>query len=397
MDPREALHEALDDERFPGPALLAQSMSRLDAPWPSREGRWWPLVAAIVTLALVSTLLVARYSSSISPAPGTGTCASSAVAPAQAGPLPARAAGAMAYDDATKQVVLFGGTELGAQTALNDTWTWDGHGWSRDLSNLRPPPRMEAAMAYDVAMHQVLLFGGVDADGTPYTDTWSWDGSAWHELHPATSPPPRRDAAIAYDDDLQAIVMFGGWNPVVGGAAKLNDTWTWNGVTWTRLNPATVPPKRGSAVMAYHAGTRTLVMFGGDVGNHTNETWTFDGRDWRLVTVPGSAPSARTATNLVRDDATGALVLFGGEAPTTGIFFGPHSDTWTWDGGSWTQQRPACSPPSRGAYTFAGHMTYDSALKVVVLSGGLNGQTSSVLGDTWTWDGTTWAAAPSSQ
>ena len=397
MDVRDALHKALDDERFPGPALLAQAMSRLDAPSHSSGLRWAPMMAAILTFALVSTLVVARFSSSIlQPAPGAGACASSAGAPAQVGPQPPRAAGAMAYDDATKQVVLFGGTEIGAQTALNDTWIWNGKGWSKDLSTLKPPPRMEAAMAYDGSTHQLLLFGGVDADGTPYADTWSWDGAAWHELHPATSPPPRRDAAIAYDDDLQAIVMFGGWNPVIGGAAKLNDTWTWNGSSWTRLNPATVPPKRGSAVMGYHAGTHRIVMFGGDVGNHTNETWTFDGRDWMLVEVHGSAPSPRTATNLARDDATGTLILFGGEAPTTGIFVGPHNDTWTWDGTGWTQRQSACATPSRGTYTFAGQMAYDSALNVVVLNGGYNGQTPRMLGDTWTWDGTTWTPAPSS-
>jgi hypothetical protein len=394
MDIRDELHEALDDESFPGPALLAHSMSRLDAPWPSRDGRWASVIAAIVTLALVSALLVARYSSSISPAPGARPCASSAVAAAQAGPQPARAAGAMAYDDATKHVVLFGGTELGAQTALNDTWTWDGKVWSKDVSTLRPPPRMEAAMAYDRATHQLVLFGGIDADGTPYADTWSWDGAAWHELHPAISPPPRRDAAIAYDDNQQKIIMFGGWNPVVGGAAKLNDTWAWDGSTWTRLNPATVPSKRGSAVMAYHAGTKKLVMFGGDVGNHTNETWTFDGRDWSLASINGPVPAPRTAANLVRDDATSTLVLFGGEAPATGTRFGPQSDTWTWNGAGWTLQHPACVPPARGTYTDAGQMAYDSALNVVILNGGLNGQIPGVLGDTWTWDGTTWSPAP---
>jgi hypothetical protein len=302
----------------------------------------------------------------------------------------------MAYDDATHQVVLFGGTELGAQTALNDTWIWNGQRWSKDLSTPKPPPRMEAAMAYDGSTNQLLLFGGVDVDGTPYADTWSWDGATWHELYPATSPPPRRDAAIAYDDELHALIMFGGWNPVVGGAAKLNDTWTWNGSTWTRLNPATVPPKRGSAVMAFHAETRRLVMFGGDIGDHTNETWTFDGQDWKLVSASGPAPGPRTATNLARDDATGTLILFGGEAPTTGTLFGPHDDTWTWDGTRWTERRPACAPPSRGTYTFAGHMAYDSGRKVVVLSGGFNGETPLMLGDTWTWDGTTWAPASSS-
>jgi hypothetical protein len=342
-----------------------------------------------------------RQSSPVSPA--SGSCVQAIAVPAQptearlAGPQPARGAGAMAYDEATRQVVLFGGTELGAQSALSDTWIWDGKGWFQVRSTPRPGPRIEAAMAYDAATHQLLLFGGVDTDGTPYADTWTWDGAAWHQLHPTVAPPPRRDAAIAYDDDLKTIVMFGGWNPVVGGAAKLNDTWSWNGCSWFELNPATVPSKRGSAVMAFHMGTHRLVMFGGDVGDHTNETWLFDGTDWSLATPRGVAPGGRTATNLARDDATGTLVLFGGEAPASPGMVGAHNDTWTWDGAGWIQEDPASAPPSRGIYTFAGQIAYDSDLKVVVLYGGFSGgATAGALGDTWTWAGTTWTQPSSS-
>jgi hypothetical protein len=60
-------------------------------------------------------------------------------------------------------------------------------------------------------------------------------------------------------------------------------------------------------------------------------------------------------------------------------------DTWTWDGTTWTQQRPATSPPAR----FDGAMAYDVITGTAVLFGGTD-SAGSLLGDTWTWNGTNW-------
>jgi hypothetical protein len=278
----------------------------------------------------------------------------------------------MAYDAPTQQVVLFGGTNAdGSSPALNDTWTWNGH-WSRRSTVQAPPGRMEAAMAYDPRTRTIVLFGGDDTDGTWLTDTWIWDGAQWHLAKPATTPPARRDAAMAYDDALGAVVMFGGWNPVVGGPAKLNDTWAWDGSTWTQLFPATVPRKRAGAQMAYDAASGKLLMFGGDIGQATNETWTFDGRDWSRV--PGPAPPPRDSFSMTQA-AAGSIVVFGGEEPKTppdgpNPTVGQSNDTWVWHDGSWTEEHPP--------------------LGVAVLYGGGSGSKLQALGDTSTWNGSGW-------
>jgi uncharacterized repeat protein (TIGR01451 family) len=79
------------------------------------------------------------------------------------------------------------------------------------------------------------------------------------------------------------------------------------------------------------------------------------------------------------DPATGNMVLFGGGGDSAVL-----GDTWTWDGTTWTQQTPATSPPVRSNAT----MAYDPATGNMVLFGGAGN--SGFLGDTWTWDGTTW-------
>jgi hypothetical protein len=76
-------------------------------------------------------------------------------------------------------------------------------------------------------------------------------------------------------------------------------------------------------------------------------------------------------------------VLFGGEGEGIGNHLG---DTWTWDGTTWTQQHPATSPPARQEMG----MSYDTAQSDVVLFGGEGQDNGNVLDDTWTWDGTDW-------
>jgi hypothetical protein len=74
------------------------------------------------------------------------------------------------------------------------------------------------------------------------------------------------------------------------------------------------------------------------------------------------------------DAATGKVVLFGGWTPS-----GALGDTWTWDGSTWTRQASAVSPPARRSAAMAD----DAATGNVVLFGGSDccGQ----LDSTWTW------------
>jgi hypothetical protein len=71
------------------------------------------------------------------------------------------------------------------------------------------------------------------------------------------------------------------------------------------------------------------------------------------------------------------LVLFGGSGAGSNFPF--YSDTWTWDGNTWTQLASASGPPER--YAFG--MTYDPRQQAIVLFGGLDLYDTVVLGDTW--------------
>jgi hypothetical protein len=248
-------------------------------------------------------------------------------------------------------------------------------------------------MAYDPVSKQLLLFSGSRSGGAPADDTWIWNGVSWHDARPATNPPPRTDAAVAFDPVLKEIVMFGGWIPVSGGTSGMrDDTWAWDGTDWTELHPAAVPSARAESVMAYDAVSHMLLMFGGIATDTTNETWLFNGRTWTQVHFPKGAPqpAARDATQMAADGANHTVVLFGGEEVDGMQSVAAANDTWTWDGSAWMQVHPLHVPPARGVEEDSGMMTYDTKLGVVVLYGGPINNPQEALGDTWTWNGTTW-------
>jgi hypothetical protein len=250
-----------------------------------------------------------------------------------------------------------------------------------------PAARCCMSMAYDGTSKASLLFGGA-IPSQLYGDTWMWR-LGWHRLSPANSPSPRIGAALAYDATAGNVVLFGGTTanvPPGSPGTYYNDTWTWDGTTWTQQFPPISPSARGCAApgMVYDGATGTVMLFGG--ANRTGalgDTWIWDGtaKTWTQL-HPSNHPSARAAL-MAYDEASETVVLFG--SPSTDA---ADTETWSWDGAAkgWTQQFPAHSPPvSQGA------MAYDSAIRDVVLFGGFVGGWQNTLNSTWTWNGTDWS------
>ncbi len=231
------------------------------------------------------------------------------------------------------------------------------------------------------------------AGGTNYTllfeghsvSTWTFSSGSWTLHSPVNSPSTRDGVGMAYDASTQTVVLFGGSS----SGNDMNDTWIWDGTNWTQANPSTVPPGRrfDTQGMAYLPSSGTVVMFGGVTqgGVMFGDTWTWNGvnQSWTQQ-APASSPSARRAP-LAYDPSTGRVLHFGGE----GSYGGPtYGDTWLWDGGSWSQQSPATSPPARSMAS----MAFDSALGNLVLFGGSQaGSGAPYFSDTWLWDGATWS------
>ena len=93
---------------------------------------------------------------------------------------------------------------------------------------------------------------------------------------------------------------------------------------WTQLQPAASPSARVGHAMAYELARDRVVLFGGqDVKGRLNDTWTFDGVSWALAT-PALAPQPRAGHPLAYDLGRARTVLFGGIGIGTGVL----GDTW---------------------------------------------------------------------
>ncbi|MCE5231553.1 hypothetical protein LLG95_18400 [bacterium] len=201
-----------------------------------------------------------------------------------------------------------------------------------------------------------------------YSDeTWSYDGTNWTRMNPATAPAASSCASMTYDAARSEVVMFGGYryrNPVS------NETWTWNGTTWTKKNPATVPTASGESKMIYDSQRNRIVLYLMNATYNVPETWEWDGTNWTRKYTPHMPPA-------------GYYFAFAFDSTrNVGVLFGPgNATTWEYDGTDWTQRAPATSPP----YTF-----YDKSMAFDPSTGLCMLVTADAPCETWTWDGMNW-------
>jgi hypothetical protein len=281
-----------------------------------------------------------------------------------------REAAAMTYDQARQQVVLFGGCGS-SNCFLSDTWGWDGRNWLEKAPSTIPPGRFRPCLIYDPQHQQVVLFGGEGLSAT-LNDTWVWDGSNWAQKTSATAPPAEGcHASFAYDElHQQAIYVTG--DPT--GNTLHSQTWLWDGSTWTHLSPTTVPPFSSTGLLAYDRARQQLVLATyTDNPNNNNfvSTWTWDGSNWnRKPDVGTPLPFDQNPSQAVYDAAHQQVLVV--------LDF---QRTYSWNGTGWTQLSPATSPPPR----ILASMAFDEFNGQVVLFGGSAIGDPSVANDTWTY------------
>jgi hypothetical protein len=281
--------------------------------------------------------------------------------------------GAVAYDTLRKQL-------------LYSAWQWPdgGQTWTWDIGSQNWAPHASAsdmvnsAMAFDEARGVMVLFGGRVRIGTKdppkfrITDTTMiWDGTNWTGATPAVHPSARHSAAMAYDPIRQKTVLFGGCVDVGAGCAtKLNDTWTWDGITWKQESPSASPAGRSGAAIAFDPISGNIMLFGGETAaGMAADQWLWDGAGWVESRPPEASPGPRKGAGLAYSRLDSGLVLFGGATNTASL-----NDTWIWNGIRWTQIQSATAPPG-GAVIGA---AYDSVKDAVVFL---------LDNAVWTWGG----------
>jgi hypothetical protein len=150
---------------------------------------------------------------------------------------------------------------------------------------------------------------------------------------------------------------------------------------WTQVYPTHSPTGRGRGGFAYDSDRGVIVLFGGvdrAGSNMFGDTWEWNGADWSQPSLLTSPPVARAGAGFAYDPVHHVMVLFGGEN-SSWVALG---DTWTYNGSSWTQVATT-GPSARVGVA----MAWDATAQKIVLFGGVG---SAELNDTWEWNGTSW-------
>lgn len=257
----------------------------------------------------------------------------------------------------------------GAPTHLPPTQSVD---WVESSPASHPSARAHSAIAYHPA-NGLVLFGGEDVGN----ETWTWDGVNWTR-HDVPGPSARHAHAMVYAEACNVVALFGGTN-------GNDELWLWDGASWRRVYPTPGgpwPTARGGHGMAYDPDRERVVMFGGSPGD--SGTWEWNCRDqaWTRFDVTGPWPGL-DALSMAWHPHSGTVV-FGGSGPS-----GLTNETWTWDGAGWNlvATSSGAAKPSPRAWT---PMAYDARRGSLVMFGGNPDNVGTALNETWEWTGASW-------
>ena len=351
----------------------------------------WALLA-VAALLPVAVLVFVDGGRAVAAGPPSGPTVDWTTATPSASPPPLTNAAA-AYDPDSSTLVLFGGVDSLSHTLSDQTWIWNGSTWTEaKMGAGQPPARQWAAMAFDSALHELILFGGQAENGTLLNDTWAWNGVSWVEPETGISPEPRSGAALAYDRSGN-LVLFGGtgYGPGGGSASTTTlppigsptitraDTWEWTSGGWRQApTQATPPPARAGAVISYDGTNHTTVLFGGSSTSSganpaklLGDTWIWNGSAW-AATKPAHAPTARAGGAGDWFPTLRGMLIVGGQGANGNL-----GDAWVWSGSDWLQAKVVGADPARSW----GAGGFDVRTAALTVFGG-TGNGGSTLGDT---------------
>ena len=150
--------------------------------------------------------------------------------------------------------------------------------------------------------------------------TWTWDGRIWHVGARQLGSPPMRSTTVAYDPRSHSIVMFGGVD--YGSNSDYFDTWTWGDGRWQAQHPSTSPDHAVGSLAPAPSGRVAYVT--------TGSMYVWDRGNWKVASVPANLFGGFT-NSFVYDAQLKEDVYFDGA-----------SNTWAWNGVSWTTLTTSC-------------------------------------------------------
>ncbi|MEZ6233507.1 MAG: immunoglobulin domain-containing protein [Phycisphaerales bacterium] len=268
---------------------------------------------------------------------------------------------AMAHDAGRNRTVMFACGDTGADPI--GTWEWNGMVWTQVPTANSPGRRAKFDMCYNPDLGVVYLWGGRGLDVANagwHTDLWAYNGQDWTQVSgdvvvPHQSPAPTETSTIAYDTARQRLVMLR--NAV--GTYNHSETWEFDPATsqWTGgLVTANMPAGFGGA-MEYDRASGRMVFHNSDLLSY-NDTWYYNGSSWTRDPV---APPRLPFTSMAYDDLNAQCVIFGGNfgssINSTATFYNGQS--------GWSPLLASGPPSSPPTSLWARSLVYDPQRRVM--------------------------------
>lgn len=203
---------------------------------------------------------------------------------------------------------------------------------------------------------------------------WSWDGTGYRVAPGGGGGPRSNDVDMAFDRGAGVTVAWdhGCARLVMGFTGgcldRVNQTWTWDGASWTAVRAHSSPLADGSGVLIYDGRLGRVVYVNG-----AGEAWSFTGRDWSALALPGGPSVPRPGSY-----AASSTFAVGYDERRGSLVFLMSDRTWLWDGTRWSSV--AGGVDLADARPDA-HIVYDGDSRQLVYVGSRA---------TWTWDGASW-------
>lgn len=222
-------------------------------------------------------------------------------------------------------LVIFAGQA--GPTFFNDLWAFDpaSGSWAELASTGDIPVARYGSCASIGPDDRLWISHGFTSDGTRFNDTRAYDfaSGAWTDETPDGGLPVNRCLHGCWWTDDGTLTLYGGQTT---GVTALDDRWSLADGEWTRVE-GSVPPDRN-----LYARTRldgATLIFGGQAleGGFLDDAWLLADGEADAVAIDVTGPAGRAGAELVLDDASGRVLLFGGRDASGGL-----ADTWALTG-----------------------------------------------------------------
>jgi hypothetical protein len=218
----------------------------------------------------------------------------------------------LGYDPGLRAVVMLGGF---SGRISNETFAFANGTWT-NITTSTAPSLLDEGLVYDAGDGYLLATGGINRTGQNTNATWVYNNGNWSEINATGAAVPafgefNEANPVVYDPAL-GVVLFD-WT---------NWTYIYRGGSWTAVYAPIPATFRVGGSLVFDSQAGLVLYVGGVFGTqHYDDTWAFNGTSWSELDL-SQGPADSEFACLVDDPAASGVIQFGGTWTNSTWLFG---------------------------------------------------------------------------